>query len=161
MGVLQFFYGLTLRVIPLLGCWLGWRLGGWLGAVAGALVGCGAAIAIWLSILGLTFDLHLQRRLRAMAALSTERLREIAADPTSQDLGFAIGELARRGVEAVPPLESLLGLLTSADSNRCGLGMSLLMACYPHVWSKFPGGSSNMDPAEVWRSRIAALEDAG
>jgi hypothetical protein len=160
MGVLLFLYRLTFRLIPVLCCWLGWRFGGWLGAAAGAAVGCGAAIIIWGAIYYQTVRVSLQRRQRAVSALATEWLREIAADPTSRDLGFAIGELARRGFEAGPSLESLFGLLTSADSNRRGHGMSLLMALYPHVWSKIPLGSSNMDTVEVWRSRIAALEDA-
>jgi hypothetical protein len=160
MVVLRFLYRLTLRLIPVLCCWLGWRFGGWVGAVAGAAVGCGAAIIIWGAIYYQTGLVSLQRRQRAVSALATERLREIAADPTSRDLGFAIGELARRGVEAGPSLESLFDLLRSADSDRRGQGMSLLMALYPQVGSKLPLGSSNMDTVEVWRTRIAALEDA-
>ena len=104
MGVLRFLYRLALRLMPVLCCWLGWRFGGWLGAAAGAGVGCGAAIIIWGVIYYQTLRLSLQRRQRTVSALATERLREIAADPTSRDLGFAIGELARRGVEAVPSL---------------------------------------------------------
>ena len=95
-----------------------------------------------------------------VAALPTERLREIAADPIDPDLGFAIGELERRGIEEKPSLQSLFGLLTSANSNRRGYGMSLLMALYPEVWSKVAVDSSNLDAPEVWRSRIAALDDA-
>jgi hypothetical protein len=159
MGVPRFLYRLALRLIPVLGCWLGWRFGGWLGAAAGGAVGCGAAIVIWGAIYYLTLRLSLQRRQRTVRALPTERLWEIAADPISRDLAFAIGELERRGFEAGPTLDSLLSLLTSDDSNRRGLGMPLLMVFYPHVWSKISRGSSNMDSAEVWRSRIAALED--
>jgi len=160
MAVLRFLYWLALRLIPVSCCWLGWRFGGWLGATAGAVVGCGAAIIIWGTIYYQTLRLSLEHRQRAVSTLATERLRQIAADPTSPDLGFAIGELARRGVDAGPSLESLFSLLTSADSNRRGLGMSLLPALYPHVWLKIPLDSSNMDSAEVWRSRIAALEDS-
>jgi hypothetical protein len=95
-----------------------------------------------------------------MRTLSTEQLRDIAADPMSRDLGFAIGELDRRGIEARPSLESLLALLTSPNSNRRGLGLSLLAGCYPSVVEQFGLGCSSADAPEVWQARIAALRDA-
>ena len=160
MGVCRFIYGVVLWLTPFACCMLGWRFGGCLGAIAGVAVGCIFAIVAWGAMYFQTRRRELQRRQRAVSALSTETLREIAADPTLPDLCFAIGELDRRGVEAGPSLQSLFSLLTSANSNHRGLGLSLLMAFYPQVWSKIPVGSSNMDAAEVWRSRIAALDDA-
>ncbi len=156
--MLRLVYRLLLRITPVVFGLLGWRFGGWLGAVAGVFFGCGAAVAAWVVIYYFTFQRRLQRRRDRVAQLANDLLLEIAANPASPDLGFAIGELARRGVEAVPPLSSLFELLTSADSNRRGLGMSLMMALYPQVWSKVSLGSSNLDAPEVWRSRLEAFQ---
>src|SRR5262249_31324538 len=101
-----------------------------------------------------------RRRVENASKLSTEQLCTIAGDPTSPDLGFALIELDRRGVEARPSLESVLALLTSSQSNRRGLGVSLLHALYPSVAAKLPRGSSNADGPDVWRGRITGLSGA-
>jgi hypothetical protein len=137
---------------------LGWHVAHWFGMVTGICVGCVLAITIWVVVYYQIMQLRLKRHLREVEKFSTERLRAIASDPTSCDLGFAIGELNRRGLEARPSLESLRQLLISAESNRRALGMSLLFAMYPSVWSKIAKGSSSADSSEIWRNRFAAIE---
>jgi hypothetical protein len=89
----------------------------------------------------------------------TDQLLIIAAEPTSPDLGIALMELDRRGLAARPSLQSLFPLLTSSDSNRRGLGMTLLHALYPSVFARLPSNVSNADGPDVWRARLAALDD--
>jgi hypothetical protein len=114
-------------------------------------------VLLWALIHSVNFGRRLDKRIRDVAALTTEQLEKIASDPTSPDLGFAIAELSRRGTSAQPSLESLFELITSADSNRRGLGLSLLFALYPSVFEKIPLGTSSADPPEIWRGRIEAL----
>jgi hypothetical protein len=103
---------------------------------------------------------RIRRRVQSASKLSVEQLYRITEDPTSPDLGFALSELDRRGIEARPSLESVLALLTSSHSNRRGLGLSLLHALYPSVAAKLPRESSNADGPDVWRERLNGLSEA-
>jgi len=95
-----------------------------------------------------------------LSKLSTEQLRQLVAEPTSHDVLDAWLELYRRGIQATFSLESLVPLLTSADSKKCGLGMFLLDAVNPPVDHRLLQGASNMDSPEVWRERLASLQKA-
>jgi hypothetical protein len=150
-------YPWVLWLTPVAVAILGWRLAGWLGAIAGVVVGCLAAVLIWAVTYSVTFNRSLDRRIHHVSTLSTEQLCEIASNPLSPDLGFAIAELDRRGTNARPSLQSLLDLITSADGNRRGLGLSLLHALYPSEFEKIPMGSSSADSPEIWRGRVEAL----
>lgn len=142
------------------GAIFGWLAGGWLGAVLGFIVGPVAWTVLWAIGHYIVLRTRLRRRLEKVSKLSTEQLCRIAEEPTSPDLGFALSELDRRGIEARPSLESLLALLASSHSNRRGLGLSLLHSFYPSVAAKLPRGSSNMDGPDIWRQRLAGLSDA-
>jgi hypothetical protein len=145
------------RVMPVIGPIIGWVIAGWLGALVGLLSGCVAWPVLWVALTFYFMRLSLKRQRQRVAKLSTEELRQITTNPASRDMGFAIMELDRRGVEPpLPSLESLSALLTSQDSNRRGLGMSMLFALYPSIKQT---GWSNMDPPEVWRERIASLRN--
>src|SRR5229473_7074003 len=140
--------------MPVVGPIIGWVIAGWLGALVGLLSGCVAWPILWVALTFYFMRLSLKRQRQRVAKLSTEELCQIATNPTSRDMGLAIMELDRRGVEApLPSLESLIALLTSENSNRRGLGMSMLTAFYPSM--KMQSGWSNIDPPEVWRERIA------
>ncbi len=141
--------------MPVVGPIIGWVIAGWLGALVGLLSGCVAWLVLWVALTFYFIRLSLKRQRQRVGKLSTEELCQIATNPTSRDMGLAIMELDRRGVEApLPSLESLIDLLSSEDSNRRGLGMSMLFALYPSVNQT---GWSNTDPPEVWRERIACL----
>ena len=143
-----------------LGAFFGWLVAGWLGAVLGFATGPVAWTVVWAIGYYIVVGTRTRRRLDTVRHLSTEQLCRIAEEPTSPNLGFALGELERRGVEAHPSLESLLALLTSSQSNRRGLGLSLLLALYPSAAAKLPPGSSNADGPDVWRERLAGLSGA-
>jgi hypothetical protein len=111
---------------------------------------------------------RLRRRRAALSRLSTEalagllddpaRLRAHFADPTTHDLGLAIEELARRGIDVRPSAETLLEMLTSADHRQCRRGMFLFHAAYPACGGPAPGeGWSSDDPPEAWRVRVARI----
>jgi hypothetical protein len=57
------------------------------------------------------------------------------------------------------PLEPLAHL-TSPDTGRHILGMTLIFGIYLEVMAKIGQGSSSPNPPEVGRARIAALGDA-
>lgn len=111
---------------------------------------------------------NLRRRRAVLSRLSTDalaglledpaRLKAHLAEPTSHDLGMAIRELARRGVDARPSADDLLALLTSADHRRYYRGVLLFHAAYPEQGAPPPGeGWSNSDPPEAWRARVARI----
>ncbi len=105
---------------------------------------------------------RLRRRRAVVSRLSTHDLTACSttraqlklhlADPTSYDLGIAIGELARRGIDARPSPEELLDLLTSADDPRYYRGVLLFEAAYPDYAHPPGDGWSNGDPPEAWRA---------
>lgn len=138
---------------------LGWRWGGWLGLIGGAVVGLVLAVVTWFACYYLAISRRLRRRHIEVSKLSTDALKEIAADLTSSDLGIAMGELAKRGIDARPPVESLCSLFLAKDSNRRGLGMGLFMATYPKLWERFAVAErwSNMDPLVVWEERVRRI----
>ena len=138
----------------------GWLLAGWPGLVLGLVAGPVVWLILWGIRSYIAARLRFERRYRWVSKLSTEQPCMIASEPTSADLGVALMELDRRGVEARPSLESLLPLLTSPNQNRRGLGMSLLLGLYPSVLARLPSGASNANAPEVWRERLAALDDA-
>jgi hypothetical protein len=158
MKLLRSLFGLLLWLAPAICGILGWSFGGWLGAITGAAVGFVGAIAAWCVLFYFVRRAQIQRSYREVSALPTEELRKIAADPASRQLGFAMGELKRRGIEMRPSLESILALLTSDNSGRRGVAMGLMSVMYPSVWSKISDGSSSWDSSEVWRARIASLD---
>src|SRR5262249_21776120 len=143
----------------ILGAIIGWFVQGWIGVVLGIIVGSVTWVAVGLTRHYVAFRRRFLRQRQNASNMSTDQLLRIAADPTSPDLGFAIGELDRRGIEALPSLESLFALVTSENSNRRGLGLSLLGACYPDLSAKLPPGSSSMDAPEVWCTRVVALKE--
>src|SRR5439155_1818011 len=104
---------------------------------------------------------RLRRQRREMADLPTERLKELAFDPTSREMPFAMGELKNRGIDARPSLESVCELLVSQEHNRRALGISLLFGLYPAVFAKIGHDASSTDSPEVWRGRLAAMLDGG
>ena len=99
--------------------------------------------------------------MRDVRAMSTARLTEHATDPTSRDMGFAMGELEKRGVEARPSFAAVCEVLTAPDPNLHGHGMSLMFALYPDAFARISKGASSADPPDVWRDRLAALEGEG
>jgi hypothetical protein len=162
MKLLAILCGWLVWLTPILGAVIGWLVAGWLGGLVGLVAGLLAWLALlvlWVVAYGVAFSRYLDRRRECMRRLSNEQLRQIASDPISRDLGFAIGELDRRGIDARPSLESLLALLTSSDSCRRGRGLSLLHGLYPSVLGQFGMGCSSADAPEVWRARVAALRD--
>jgi hypothetical protein len=161
MFLLRTIYGWFLRLLPVALAVVGWHIARWMGMLAGALIGCVAAIAIWGFLYYVAVSTRLKRRLRDTAELSTERLLQLAVDPTAPNMAFAMSELKKRGIDARPSLESLCELLISPESNRRGLGMGLLFGMYPDFWAKIATGSSSNDSPEVWRSRLAAVRDGG
>ncbi|MBC7784216.1 MAG: hypothetical protein H7144_10280 [Burkholderiales bacterium] len=115
---------------------------------------------------------RLRRRRAVVSRLSTDdltrllddpaRLRAHLADPTSYDLGIAIEELARRGIDARPSPEELLAMLTSADNRQYYRGVLLFHAAYPDYGAPPPGdGWSSGDPPEAWRERVARIPRRG
>jgi hypothetical protein len=67
----------------------------------------------------------------------------------------------RRGLDARPSKEQLISMLTSGNSVICGQAMGYVHMFYPEEVRAFmPMGSSNMDPPEVWRARLAAVQNA-
>jgi hypothetical protein len=156
----HFAYWCFLRLIAIGGGILGWKLAGWVGLLAGLVLGCIGAILFWGVMTYYSIRRRHLRRLREISKISSDRLRQVALDPTSVDGVFAQSELARRGIDVRPSLESLCNLLTSDDSNSRGLAMSLLMAFYPNAWFKIPEkDASNLDSPEKWRSRISAFKE--
>jgi uncharacterized membrane protein YccC len=154
-------YGWLLRLLPIgLGV-VGWYSSRWFGMFVGVFAGCILAVAVWVSVLYISLSVRMTRRMREVEAMASERLTEVAADPTSRDLGFAIGELEKRGIKTRPSLASVCELLMSPDSNRRGLGMSLMFGFYPKVWAQIAEDSSSDDPPDVWRKRLAALRNEG
>ena len=161
MFLLRTIYGWCLRLLPLALGVAGWHFARWIGMLAGGVIGCVAAIVIWGTVYYVAASTRLNRRLRDTAEMPTERLLQLAVDPTAQNMAFAISALQKRGIDARPSLEPLCELLTSPESNRRGLGMGLLFGMYPDFWAKIAKGSSSNDPPEVWRSRLAAVRDGG
>jgi hypothetical protein len=99
MGVLHFCYRFALRLIPVISAVLGWRYGGWLGAVGGAVGGCVLAIVVWVAVIYVVVDIRLARWRRTISKRRSATLREIATDPAARGPGFAIGELDQRGID--------------------------------------------------------------
>lgn len=91
--------------------------------------------------------------------LSNEQLTEIMRTPKHPDSQFALVELMKRGVDARPTKEQLFGMLTSGNPKLCGDAMANLQMFYPEV--VIPEGASNLDTAELWRSRVEVLRQAG
>jgi len=135
---------------------LGWHWGGWLGFIGGGAVGLVLAVVTWYAFYYLAFSRRLRRRHLEVSKLSTDVLKEIVANAKSPDLGFAMGELNKRGFDARPSVESLCSLLLAGDSNSRGFGMVLLQATYPDLWHRFVFAErwSNLDPPDVWRERV-------
>ncbi|HSY20353.1 MAG TPA: hypothetical protein VK815_18560 [Candidatus Acidoferrales bacterium] len=149
------------RLIVVILAWLGWYLGHWQGAIIGFVIGCAIGLLSWMAIYYFQAKARFQKQSQEISGLSDEQLKKIATDPTNRDIGFAIGELERRGIKNVhPSLESLFELLTSPNANQRALGMTLLDAFYPSTSAKIAKGSSSSDAPEVWRERISALNGA-
>ena len=94
----------------------------------------------------------IEERLRP---LSNEQLTEIMRTPKHPDSQFALVELMKRGVDARPTKELLFGMLKSGNPMLCGDAMANLQMFYPEV--VIPEGASNLDTAELWRSRVETL----
>lgn len=150
------------RVLPrfvLLGvAALGWRLARWTGLFIGFCVGCLLAILTW----GIVYYLFAKARhnkiSRELSKLSDEQLKEIATNPSSRNLAFAMAELERRGITGIrPTIESVFESLTSNDANARAMGLSCMIALYPGTLESLSDGASSGDGPEVWRERIAAF----
>jgi hypothetical protein len=100
---------------------------------------------------------HVRAITDRLRPLSNDQLIEIMRTPTHRDSQFALVELMKRGVDARPTKEQLFGMLTSGNPNLCGTAMTNLGMFYPEF--SLPEGSSNLDPPEVWRTRIEAFQD--
>jgi hypothetical protein len=135
----------------------GWLLAGRLGAALGLPVACIAAIVLWAVGYYFAVGAYLNAQIRHLKQLSADELCRIASDPLAPELGFAIGELQKRGVETRPSLGSLCGLIISPDGNQRGLGLSLLQGLYLDFFARLPLGISSADSPEVWRDRLAAV----
>jgi len=161
MRVIRTIYALLLRFFPIALAILGWYTARWLGMLAGIVLGGLGSVAIWAVVHYVALSSRLKRRMRDVRAMSTERLTELATDPTSRDMGFAMGELEKRGVEARPSFAAVCELLTAPDPNLRGQGMSLMFALYPEAFARIGKGASSADSPEVWRERLAAAEGEG
>ena len=149
------------RLIPIILCVVGWYLARWPGAVIGLVIGCLMAVISWATGYYFPAKARLQKRMLEISGLSDDQLKKIAVNPASRDMGLAIGELERRGLKNIrPSVESLFELLTSSDANRRALGYSQLFAIYPSIFAMIAkDGSSSSDAPEVWRGRIATLNE--
>lgn len=144
----------------------GFAVKGWIGIFAWPLALCAliAVVGIAWFILHLAFlilrDRVRWRRIRArIRPLSTEQLREIMQTPTHPDSQFALAELMRRGVPARPTKDQLFAMLTSGNPVLCGHAMANLQIFYPEL--ALPKGSSNLDPPELWQSRVETFRRVG
>jgi hypothetical protein len=141
---------------------MGFALQGWGRIFAG--VGLCALVVIAFIVL---FILRVICRTRSrldriharLGPLSDEQLREIMRTPTHTDSQFALAELMRRGVDARPTKDQLFGMLTSGNSVLCGHAMANLQIFYPEL--VVPDGASNLDPPELWQSRIEVFRGTG
>jgi hypothetical protein len=140
---------------------IGWLGAGWLGAVIGLFTGFIAACASWCFGCYFAIRRFLRKWQWRMSQMTTAQLREIAMDLASPDWGFAVSELSRRGIVALPSLESVLDYLTSSDANQRGRALGALHALYPTVHARLPEGSSNLDTPGVWRERLRTMSAAG
>jgi len=157
--VLLTIYRLMLRLLPIAGGVVGWYEARWIGMFAGLCLGAVLAVAVWMILYTMSAKRRIGRQRREMAELSTERLKEIAADPSNRALGFAMGELKNRGIDARPSLDSVCALLTSAEQGRRVQGMTTLFGLYPEVFAKIGEDASSDDSPEVWRARLAGIRE--
>ncbi|HEY1683601.1 MAG TPA: hypothetical protein VGG19_02465, partial [Tepidisphaeraceae bacterium] len=146
-----------LRLLPIACAVIGWRVAHFLGLLLGLLVGYMLKIAIGVCVFYCCRVSQHKQGKQAMALLPDERLIAIANDPLSRDLGWAMGELQKRGIKARPSLDSVCDLLTSPLSNRRAYGLSLLFGLYPEIFAKIGKGCSSDDPPEIWRGRLEAI----
>jgi hypothetical protein len=146
-----------LRLMPIVLCVIGWYLAHWLGAIIGFVIGCPLALITYYFLR----KSQIRKRKLEISSYSDEQLKTIAVDPASRDLGYAIAELERRGIENIrPSMDSLFELLTSPNANRRALGFSYLSIMYPTASAKIvKEGSSSSDAPEVWRERITAFKE--
>ena len=149
------------RLVLLVAVVSGWFGAGWLGAVIGIFAGFIAACAAWCIGYYIALGWFFRGRQREMSLKTSDQLREITLDPASPDLAFAISELERRGIVALPSLESILDLLQLPDSNQRGLAIGLLGAFYPTICARLAKGSSNLDTPDAWCDRLRAMNRAG
>jgi hypothetical protein len=103
----------------------------------------------------LKFKTHLDRETAAVSGLNNDKLIELASDPTSKRMPFAMSELEKRGIRAIPSLSSICDMLISDSASNRGTAMTLLGTLYPDVWSRTSKeGWSNRDSKEIWQSRV-------
>jgi hypothetical protein len=146
----------------------GFAVQGWLGIFLWPLTLCALALLLEIALAAIDIYLTVNRNLAEVSrikarvrGLSNEQLRELCESPSHRDSGFARVELMRRGIAARPPKEQLFSMLTSGNSVMCGQAMGYLQMFYPELRALLPKGSSNLDPPEVWRARVAAVQSAG
>jgi hypothetical protein len=144
----------------------GFAVKGWSGLFLWPLTFC--ALVVVLVIGGFVFGLVVRIRRRRtqmrriqdrLRPLTTEQLSEIMRTPAHPDSQFALVELMRRGADARPTKDQLFGMLTSGNSVQCGHAMANLQIFYPEL--SIPDGASNLDPPEMWQSRIEVFRRAG
>jgi hypothetical protein len=113
------------------------------------------AILVRVTITMLKIKRDINRETSAVFQMNYEQLIEITRDPGSPRLGFAMGELERRGIRAIPSLSSICEMLVSDSAQNRGNAMVLLGTLYPEVWSRAKTeGWSNRDTKEMWQSRV-------
>jgi hypothetical protein len=140
---------------------------GWTGALLWPVLLCVTItlISVPLFILGVYASFRrrhsaLSQAKQRLRALSTDELRGLIADPMQKDAALARVVLMERGVDARPPKEQLFAMLTSGNPTACAQAMVYMQVFYSEMFNRLPKGVSNLDPAETWQSRIAALRDA-
>jgi hypothetical protein len=147
----------------------GFAVQGWTGIFLWPLTLCALILLIGIALFLIDVFVTLIRkfaeasRIKArVRPLSNEQLRELCDSPSHRDSAFAMVELMRRGLDARPPREQLFSMFTSGNSVKCGQAMGYVHMFYPELLrALMPMGSSNLDPPEVWRARVAAVRSAG
>jgi hypothetical protein len=144
----------------------GFAVQGWMGTFLWPLTLCALVLLLGIALFMIDVLVTIIRKraeVRRIGArvrpLSNEQLRDLCESPSHRDSAFARVELMRRGHDARPPREQVFTMLTSGNSVMCGQAMGYLQMFYPEL--RLPKGSSNVDPPEVWRARVAQFRSAG
>jgi hypothetical protein len=144
----------------------GFAVKGWSGLFLWPLALCALVVVLVICASAFGLVVRIRRRRTQMRRvwdrlrpLTTEQLSEIMRTPAHPDSQFAQVELMRRGANARPTKDQLFSMLTSGNSVQCGHAMANLQTFYPEL--SIPDGASNLDPPEIWQSRIEVFRRAG
>jgi hypothetical protein len=159
-GALPILYGWLVRIAFIGGAVLGWFAARWPGVLIGLIAGSIASLVLWVRGQYVAARERVRTHLRDMSEISPDQLRRMVRDPIWPDAGFAAAELARRGIDERPSIESLFALLTAPDSQQRALGMSLLSSFFPEVGQRMLAGWSSSDSPKLWRERVESMIDS-